>query len=205
MAIFNTVYKHNGEIKHYVFDFTSSVENWTLWNRLSFTQWTGITRNWAWAGGNQYAYYNNDLDIDWSKVRRIAFKAVLGWNTLRWNSSTTVSISKDRIMSWQTSDSSCFMKIQYDTQTPGNYGYWDTNIISNLEAITYEEDIAIYDFANLTTSFYRNWTLLVNGASMDATKVASLKAANNQVLWIAMDNFYYKYLSLIDLLIELYP
>lgn len=192
--------------QHYTFDFTTSITGWTLWSRLAFTSWVGITRSSSWTGGNQYVYYNNSLDIDWTNVKKITYKANMGWNTGSWYGSLTMWVRKAKQnTSW--TDSSTVGAVGAEGQwTTSGWRLWaarynTTRITSWSPASTQNVEIVLDLVAKQATVTY-NWTVVANQVSMSDADIQTMRDSNCQYLQGWLDAPYYKYISLVDLLIE---
>lgn len=192
--------------QHYVFDFTTSVTDRTLWSRLSFSQWTGIVRGTSGTAGNQYAYYNNSLNIDWTNVKKITYKTNTWGDVASWNGSILQSITNK---TWNISrpDSSytfaCGTTSQFSTWGSRTWGcsYLDVGLTQRSPTSTQNIEMVL-DLSNKKATVTFNWTIVVNAVNMDETKIQQMRDLNNQYLEMWVDAPYYKYVSSIELLIE---
>lgn len=192
--------------QHYVFDFTTSIADRTLWSRLSFSQWTGIVRSTSWSGGNQYAYYNKSLDINWTKVKKITYKTNTWGNVSSWNGSILQYLSNK---TWAISrpdssyTSACATTSQFSTWGSRKWGcsYLDVGLVERSPTSTQNVEMVL-DLSNKKATVTFNGTIVANQVSMDETKIQQMRNLNNQYLEMWLDATYYKYVSSIELLIE---
>ena len=192
--------------QHYVFDFRTSVADRTLWDKLSFFPGVGIKRNSSWTGGNQYAYYNKSLDIDWTIVKKITYKTnawgnVASWNgsILQWILNKTWSISRpDGSYTFALGTTS-----QYSTwgSRTGNCFYSDV-ILTERRPVDTQSMEMVLDLENKKATVTFNGTIVANQVNMNETKIQQMRNLNNQYLEMWLDASYYKYVSTLELLIE---
>ena len=133
--------------QHYVFDLTTSATDWTLGSRLSFVSWTWIVRNTSWSGWEQYAFYNNSLNIDRQNVKRLTYKSNTWWNTGSWNGSITQWIISGQEASTRPTSVSwtLWMTSQFTTSggRTGGVGYLNTSLVTRNPNSTQNAEIIL--------------------------------------------------------------
>ena len=205
VRVWDTQVRPTQASQHYVFDFTTSVADWTLGSRLSFVSWTWIVRRTSWSGWNQYAYYNNTLDIDRPNVKRLTYKSNTWWNTGSWNGSITQWIISGQEASTRPTSISWTLWItsQFTTSggRTGSAGYLNRGLVSRSPASTQNAEMLL-DFENKQVTVTYNWTIVVNQATISDADIQTIRSQNHQYVEMWLDAQYNKYVSLIDILVE---